>query len=377
MLTTFSRATAKRFLAAANFLEVLSVFSQGATDSVLPGENTNAEKIKYAKWKAADIARAYREGRKPTPGPASVVEETLPSVPEAPIEPIAPPTSSTPPPVISTVTPSSPPSIVRDTPPPPQLNNLSAPPSNNLLLPGGHLTDPKSPGSWSTVATPGTPGRGFDDDDFPRERSAFVSDDIDDGSPGGAHPGVGIGGITPPRSASSVETTSPDPRRARFSPSTPGDSAVTTPSVVTQGPEDDPVHVQVIVNPPNVGFPTAPPSVDQFSPGFVPTSEYEQPMHPPPTQPHAPLPLSQTYTPIPPAAPNPPAQSPQHYIPSMVPDDPRRNLRSPVAPVSVELTPLVIAKTQKHCRFAISALDYDDAETARKELRAALALLGG
>jgi vacuolar protein sorting-associated protein VTA1 len=43
---------------------------------------------------------------------------------------------------------------------------------------------------------------------------------------------------------------------------------------------------------------------------------------------------------------------------------------------SVELTPSVIAKAQKHCRFAISALDYEDAEQARKELRMALALLG-
>jgi vacuolar protein sorting-associated protein VTA1 len=43
----------------------------------------------------------------------------------------------------------------------------------------------------------------------------------------------------------------------------------------------------------------------------------------------------------------------------------------------VELTPGLIAKAQKHCRFAISSLDYEDAEQARKELRAALALLGG
>jgi vacuolar protein sorting-associated protein VTA1 len=43
----------------------------------------------------------------------------------------------------------------------------------------------------------------------------------------------------------------------------------------------------------------------------------------------------------------------------------------------VELTPGLIAKAQKHCRFAISSLDYEDAEQARKELRAALTLLGG
>ena len=42
-----------------------------------------------------------------------------------------------------------------------------------------------------------------------------------------------------------------------------------------------------------------------------------------------------------------------------------------------ELTSTQIARIQKHCRFAISALDYEDAETARKELRSALAMLGG
>jgi vacuolar protein sorting-associated protein VTA1 len=43
----------------------------------------------------------------------------------------------------------------------------------------------------------------------------------------------------------------------------------------------------------------------------------------------------------------------------------------------IELTPNLVAKAQKHCRFAISALDYEDAEQAKKELRAALAVLGG
>ena len=49
----------------------------------------------------------------------------------------------------------------------------------------------------------------------------------------------------------------------------------------------------------------------------------------------------------------------------------------PVQEDPVELTPGIITKAQKHCRFAISALNYDDAEQAKKELRAALALLGG
>lgn len=50
---------------------------------------------------------------------------------------------------------------------------------------------------------------------------------------------------------------------------------------------------------------------------------------------------------------------------------------STVTVTPAELTPQVIARAQKHCRFAISALDYEDPEQAVKELRAALQLLGG
>jgi vacuolar protein sorting-associated protein VTA1 len=42
-----------------------------------------------------------------------------------------------------------------------------------------------------------------------------------------------------------------------------------------------------------------------------------------------------------------------------------------------ELTPKLIAAIQRHCKFAISALDYEDPETARMQLRSALDMLGG
>ena len=41
------------------------------------------------------------------------------------------------------------------------------------------------------------------------------------------------------------------------------------------------------------------------------------------------------------------------------------------------LAPATVARIQKHCKFAISALDYEDVDTARKELREALRMLGG
>jgi len=99
----------------------------------------------------------------------------------------------------------------------------------------------------------------------------------------------------------------------------------------------------------------------ELPPGFVPLS----PVPPPPIMfpVGSPPPTSAIFAPSSPPrviAPPPPA-------PVAVPSLPRE----------FELTSTIIAKAQKHCRFAISSLDYEDAEQARKELRAALALLGG
>ena len=91
-----------------------------------------------------------------------------------------------------------------------------------------------------------------------------------------------------------------------------------------------------------------------------------------------------------PPAPPPPVSHPHTYyappsasppsLPTRLPTPPRPQRAPappPPPPPEVELTPQVIAKAQKHCRFAISALDYEDGEQARKELRAALAALDG
>ncbi|KAH8551451.1 Vta1 like-domain-containing protein, partial [Umbelopsis sp. PMI_123] len=56
-----SKKTAKTFLAASVFLEILKTF--GDIDPDVAG------KIKYAKWKAADIMKAIKEGRASVPGP--------------------------------------------------------------------------------------------------------------------------------------------------------------------------------------------------------------------------------------------------------------------------------------------------------------------
>ncbi|KAF8482029.1 Vta1 like-domain-containing protein, partial [Russula ochroleuca] len=54
-----TRKTAKKFLAAATFFDILSVFEDhGAWEA-------HVEKTRYAKWRAAEISKALREGRQP------------------------------------------------------------------------------------------------------------------------------------------------------------------------------------------------------------------------------------------------------------------------------------------------------------------------
>ncbi|ORX58296.1 DUF605-domain-containing protein [Hesseltinella vesiculosa] len=62
-----SKKTAKTFLAASIFLELLKTF--GDLDAEVES------KIKYAKWKAADIMKAIREGRQPHAGPPGTKDE--------------------------------------------------------------------------------------------------------------------------------------------------------------------------------------------------------------------------------------------------------------------------------------------------------------
>ena len=79
------RKTAKTFLAASIFLELLKTF--GELDPEVEA------KIKYSKWKAADIMKALREGRVPSAGPPgeedqdSLNDVVPPSISEFPSPP--------------------------------------------------------------------------------------------------------------------------------------------------------------------------------------------------------------------------------------------------------------------------------------------------
>ncbi|KIV85357.1 hypothetical protein PV11_01058 [Exophiala sideris] len=99
----------------------------------------------------------------------------------------------------------------------------------------------------------------------------------------------------------------------------------------------------------------------QFLP---PVGPGQLPQIPPNLQPQAPQPQM-------------PVNPPQLRQPrGPVPPIPQPQIVSPVQPVSAEVDEESIMKAQKHARWAISALNFEDVATAIKELRGALASLG-
>ena len=388
------RSTAKKFLAAANFFEVLRVFPKtDVSESVGPFPNHHPSstltalqtesKLKYAKWKAADIAKAFREGRHPTPGPAGsrldpdltsslpssdqFVSEQHPPTPPRPVprEP-SPPTKS------SSRSP-------KRKSPPPSLPAAEIARANCLpILPGPdkHDSEALSPGRWSTTATPGlarTPGldgadstAGSSDslnnwhehvvDPLTRAaaqasssklRTAWVSTEME-----------GVASDEEP-----VEDTRLGRGRARFSPDAAGGSS--PPKRASTSPL---LYTQEVSSPP--------PLLSELPPGFVPTGVPS----------YAPAAASVTFG-SPRAAgasfvmpPPPPHSVPTFTSPisSIVPLPTTEFIHTPPYPPprDLELTPKLIAKAQKHCRFAMSALDYEDTQHAIRELKAALEILG-
>ena len=363
------------------------------------------EKIKYSKWKAADIARAFREGRKPTPGPAgSGLEPESPDVGTSAGTPSTLVGSSSPPfgtplpshgkaPVIRKQSPQSPPlTSPKRMSPPPHMDSVDIARANYAPRefqpktpprPGAGITgeDVSSPGSWSTAATPGTDDRTksgidfeYEEQDTPtrvgnggsRLKNAWVSGELETGSDGADEGGMGINATSQKRT---VRFT-PSVTGGLSPPVTPGASGSSQPFVpvqpelhlspITQSPPSANGHNRVS---PTSSLTYSPPRrnrVASLSSSSPPQSAGVPSFPPAPPAPTYYHPTSPPYVaPVPIYASAPPPSPP------LVP--------SPTA----DLTPQLIAKAQKHCRFAISALDYEDADQARKELRLALAVLGG
>lgn len=106
------------------------------------------EKIKYSKWKAAEIAKAFREGRIPQPGPAKTGAGNEYAIGERPASPHSDLEEMS---ITSSSGAPNPPS-----PPKPVSSDLNTPVSPTTPVPRTPMRSPGfSDGTWSTAATPG------------------------------------------------------------------------------------------------------------------------------------------------------------------------------------------------------------------------------
>ncbi|KAG6333180.1 hypothetical protein ID866_5910 [Astraeus odoratus] len=396
-----TKSTAKKFLAASNFFEVLKVFPKSEISEavgllpslpkiILSLFQTEA-KIKYAKWKAADISKALREGRKPSSAPvASEVDlDFISSEPAAPLIPARTPSpipqpSASPP--RTHREPSPPTRALSRSPkrqsPPPQIPASDIARANNVAIHREAKLDDEalSPGRWSTTATPGY--------DLIQEHALDSTIHPSDGlTVGGSKPKVAWVSSEMEGTASDEEpvrdphlnrpsSRERSPRRVQFS------TADTAAPMTGSPPRPRVAQERASSNSPPRGRSArngSPRTVTDLPPGFVPSGppipssaiEYAGPyvvdsLPSAPSLSASAATVSTAY--VSPVSPLPPASHPS--IHATIPPPP-----PPVLPF--ELTPTIISNAQKHCRFAISSLDYEDVEQARKELRLALKLLGG
>ncbi|GAA5823692.1 hypothetical protein JCM11251_000728 [Rhodosporidiobolus azoricus] len=292
-----SRLTARKFLAAANFLELLSIFGDVGAE--------NRDKIKYSKWKAADIAKAFREGRKPAPGPAGGLSAEEEDAPET--------------------------------------SRVTADEEKELSKELAALGTGKAEETGSAASTPAlasaSASTAEDDYPFPQQPTALppapTAPDFIDDEPD-------FTDVAPPPSAFQYD---PSPSSDTSHPMTPAPpSFLDTPAAHSPTPP---------AGPPPPSAPTA--QIPQ-----IPQTHQTSDLHPPTT--HLP-----SEPPAFPSAVFPPAQPTAPAVAASLP--------TPVQQENYDV--MTVAKVQKHAKWAISALDYEDWDTARKELRTALAMLGG
>ncbi|WWC64036.1 uncharacterized protein I303_106642 [Kwoniella dejecticola CBS 10117] len=397
------KATVRKFVVAGQFIEVLKCFEGGMTDEM-------EQKLQYARWKAADGAKALREGRIPASGPPIPESENdinpFPTIPtDAPADPShshqSPPqgrgsfSSQTRPQVPSNSSHTSTP-IISPRP--------SPVPATRPILPGLQTSqeDLRTPtrnhstgsGAWSTVATPGLP----DDESelhFPPNKpevilpSAPPMSPTEKGSPGDKKNVRFMGPDGAPLSPASTHFTvssydaPPAPPPTDFA-SPPASPKPSPPKVVLHTPPGRPRgdssassssrpggNGNVNHQPVNTKAPTSNAPISRNGQAAQqPRSSTNSITVPPP-----PPPSLASYPVHPPTHPQPhglglsspqPAQSQIH-----------QNATQSYGPTRTNLTRRDVETVQKHAKWAVSAMDFDDYETARNELRKALNLLGG
>ncbi|CAG8958407.1 hypothetical protein HYFRA_00011084 [Hymenoscyphus fraxineus] len=327
-----TKQTADTFQAASTFLELVNIWGE-------PDAETRA-RIKYAKWNAVRIVRALKEGKDPNesnPKPEPAPEENLPA-----LDPNDPEVQ-----------------LLGVTTKPRQASVEEVPDEQDLLdarLARQSSID-KSLHPSAQVSARGSPGAGDAKPFDPYPRDGFPYNVVQDDnvspleSPNDRQSSVG-GGYFP-----EVPTFTSETQDATLPTAPPDD-------IMDLGLPNHPSNPPGISSPPFESFPppTINPPQPQAPPSPPPQQFYQQP---PPVQP--PVQPSPYPTYAPPQQPQiPPVPQPQYQSPPT----------SQTQPVRYNTDDASIAKAQKHAKFAISALNFEDPATAVKELRNALQTLG-
>ncbi|WWC73106.1 uncharacterized protein I206_107071 [Kwoniella pini CBS 10737] len=397
------KASIRKFVVAGQFIEVMKCFEGGMTDEL-------EQKLQYARWKAADGAKALREGRTPAAGPP--IPETqeefnpFPTIPtdapsdpshqhESPSQSRGSFSSQTRPQIPSNSSNTSTPIIS----PRPSPAPASRPTLPELKTSQGDLRTPTrnhstGSGAWSTVATPGLP----DDDSemhVPPNKPELILPSAppmtppEKGSPGDKKNVRFMGPDGAPLSPASTHFTvssydvppAPPPTDFASEPASPKPSP---PTVVLQPPPGRPRgdssastssrsggnginnHQPVNGKSPSSNTPISRNGQANTQPKQA-TNSVTVPPPPPPSLASYPM--------------HPPSQPRPHGLgltsPQPAQSQPHQHTSQSYGPTRTGLSRREVETVQKHAKWAVSAMEFDDYETARSELRKALNMLGG
>lgn len=316
-----TQQTASTFDAALTFFNLVNVWG--------PPDTETQQKIKYAKWNAARITRAIKEGKDPN--------ETNPKKEDLP--PQQPELDPTDPDVQALGSPSG-----QGQDKVPRAATVEDAPDPDLKRDSAGVSLPHTP------VLPDPPASVPDDGELKLPSAPGYGDEADSAvSPGYFDP--------PPTLPSPISTPTNHPANYM-----PGADASSDPQTWTP-------------TPPPAASSFAPPSVPSGPPTFAPSAPSTAAVAPPPT--FSPPPANLTPRNMPP-----PASVPRPVVPA--PTSLGNSGAAPTAaggfsqqaPATYTADDAAMAQAQKHAKWAISALNFEDVPTAVRELRKALENLG-
>ncbi|KAF2459762.1 Vta1 like-domain-containing protein [Lineolata rhizophorae] len=365
-LETFARAdetlrarkvtarTAETFLAAATFLDLLKLWEppagaggdEGQLEAEMGDETSRqaAARAKYAKYHAAHILKAIKAGEDPnpppSPTPSPMQEDGAPAEAAAAASP--PPTALSPPPPADPAAALHTPSPQFPAPSPAQRHPTQPPQSPPRPQPPQLQASPPPP-----IPDPSSHHHHYHHYQQQQHRPPSHGD---------------VSPLDPTPSAPAPHGTASGPPAAGYFPPVPTFAAEEPHPGLPTAPLDAPASPPAAPPPP--APPSAPPDPTAFY-GLPPAPQAQSPPPPPPPQQQPRVPSA--FASQAPAAGPPPVPT-ASFQPQPQPQ--------PVAPESFRVDDAAMADAQKHAKWAVSALNFDDVDTAVKELRVALRALG-